>query len=35
MNATALYRALIDAGAKENLAKEAAESVVYSPEGSH
>ena len=33
MNATALYRALIDAGAKENLAKEAAESVVYSPEG--
>ena len=33
MNATALYRALVDAGAKEDLAKEAAESVVYSPEG--
>lgn len=33
MNATALYRALVDVGAKEDLAKEAAESVVYSPEG--
>ena len=33
MNAAALYRALVDAGAKEDLAKEAAESVVYSPEG--
>lgn len=33
MNATALYRALVDAGANQDLAKEAAESVVYSPEG--
>ena len=33
MTATALYRALVDAGAKEELAKEAAERVVYSPEG--
>lgn len=33
MTATALYRALVDAGAKEDLAKEAAEGVVYSPEG--
>lgn len=33
MTATALYRALVDAGAKEDLAKEAAERVVYSPEG--
>ena len=33
MSATALYRALADAGANEDLAKEAAESVVYSPEG--
>ena len=32
MNATALYRALVDAGAQKDLAKEAAESVVYSPE---
>ncbi len=33
MTATALYRALVDAGAREDLAKEAAERVVYSPEG--
>ena len=33
MTATALYRALADAGANEELAKEAAERVVYSPEG--
>jgi len=33
MTATALYRALVDAGAKEDLVKEAAEGVVYSPEG--
>ena len=33
MTATALYRVLADAGANEDLAKEAAESVVYSPEG--
>ena len=33
MNGTALYRALIKAGASEERAKEAAESVVYAPEG--
>ena len=33
MTATALYRALVDAGAREELAKETAERVVYSPEG--
>lgn len=33
MTAAALYRALVDAGTKDDLAKEAAESVVYSPEG--
>ena len=33
MTATALYRALVDAGAREEFAKEAAERVVYSPEG--
>ena len=33
MSAAVLYRALVDAGARQDLAKEAAESVVYSPEG--
>ena len=33
MNATALYRALVEAGASEERAKEAAESVVYAREG--
>ena len=33
MNGTALYRALIEAGASEDRAKEAAESVVYAKEG--
>lgn len=33
MTATALYRALVDAGANEDLAKEAVEGVVYAPEG--
>ena len=32
MSATALYRALVDAGANEDLAKEAVENVVYAPE---
>ena len=32
MNGTALYRALVEAGASEERAKEAAESVVYAPE---
>ena len=32
MNGTALYRALIEAGAGEERAKEATESVVYAPE---
>ena len=32
MSATALYRALVDAGAEEHLANEAVESVVYAPE---
>ncbi len=32
MSATALYRALVDAGANEDLAKEAVESMVYAPE---
>ena len=33
MNGTALYRALVEAGASEERAKEAAESVVHAPEG--
>ena len=33
MNGTALYRALVEAGASEERAREAAESVVYAPEG--
>ena len=33
MNGTALYRALVEAGANEERAKEAAESVVHAPEG--
>ena len=33
MNGTALYRALVEAGAREERAKEAAESVVYAKEG--
>lgn len=33
MNTTALYRALVEAGTDEDLAKEAAESVVYGHEG--
>lgn len=33
MTAPALYRALVDAGANEDLAKEAVESVVYAPQG--
>ena len=33
MNGTALYRALVEAGASKERAKEAAESVVYAPEG--
>ena len=33
MNGTALYRALVEAGASEDRAKEAAESVVYAREG--
>ena len=33
MNGTALYRALVEAGASEGRAKEAAESVVYAREG--
>lgn len=32
MNGTALYRALVEAGASEERAKEAAESVVHLPE---
>ena len=32
MNGTALYRALVEAGASEERAKEAAESVAYTPE---
>ena len=32
MNGTALYRALVEAGASEDRAKEAAESVVHLPE---
>ena len=32
MSATAMYRALVDAGANENLAKDAVENVVYAPE---
>ena len=31
MNGTALYRALVEAGASEERAKEAAESVAYAP----
>ena len=33
MNGTALYRALVEAGASEERAKQAAESVVYAGEG--
>ena len=33
MNGTALYRALVEAGASEERAREAAESVVYAREG--
>ena len=33
MNGTALYRALVEAGASEERAKEAAESVMHAPEG--
>ena len=33
VNGTALYRALVEAGASEERAKEAAESVVHAPEG--
>ena len=33
MNGTALYRALVEAGASEERAKEAAESVVHAPQG--
>lgn len=33
MNGTVLYRALVEAGASEERAKEAAESVVHAPEG--
>ena len=33
MHGTALYRALVEAGASEDRAKEAAESVVYAKEG--
>ena len=33
MNGTALYRALVEAGASEERAKQAAESVVYAREG--
>ena len=33
MNGTALYRALVEAGASEERAREAAESVVYAEEG--
>ena len=33
MSGTALYRALVEAGASEERAKEAAESVVHAPEG--
>jgi len=33
MNGTALYRALVEAGAGEERAKEAAESVVHAKEG--
>ena len=33
MNGTALYRALVEAGASEERAKEAAKSVVHAPEG--
>ena len=33
MNGTALYRALVEAGASEDRAKEAAESVVHAREG--
>ena len=32
MSATAMYRALVDAGANEDLAKDAVENVVYAPE---
>ncbi len=32
MTGTAIYRALVEAGASEERAKEAAESVVYGPE---
>ena len=33
MNGTALYRALVEAGASEERAREAAESVMYAKEG--
>ena len=33
MSKMALYRALVEAGASEERAKEAAQSVVYAPEG--